>query len=218
MNFTFTKVDPSCYNVLPIRWDECPEQSLSTIGINFSALDAETCNLGFSAENVWNPLYTEFSTNSALWNSVFTTVNSFSACWQSTYNTVQSMSAAWISPITIIYPNIFAPATYSKVAVTAWIAANFPVSQGGCVNYLNGQVMKVFSTEYAQSQQNRTGRCKRNYQPGIITYIGNNKKKVQCGCSCVPKPVTCKDKYINRVYGIELVVVNGGWVYLRDIY
>ena len=218
MNVTFEKIDPSCFNILPIRFSEDPVQSLSTIGINFSALDAEICNLGFSATNLWNPLYTEFVDNSGNWDSVYNTVHDFSACWQSTFTTVRDLSAAWLSPITIIYPSIFNPGDFDQSVITSWVQTNFPVSQGNCINYLNGQRMKVFSLEYKVSKQDITARCNANGGVSIIKWIGIGQILSTCGCNCSPVTVSSSDRYVNQIRGIEYIVTNGVWVYLQDIY
>ena len=215
MNFTFEKTDPSCFNILPIRFDEDPVQSLSTIGINFSALDAEVCNLGFSATNIWNPLYTDFEVSSGDWDSVFDTVQSFSACWQSTYTTVRDLSAAWLTPISIIYPSVFASGDFDKDIILGWVISNFPVEQGGCINYLNGQRMKVFSLEHSNRDQAITARCNAKVR---VTWIGIGTITRTCGCTCKPTTVNCPDRYVNSVRGIEFIVEDGQWVYLQDIY
>lgn len=218
MNFTFSKIDPSRYNILPIRRDECPEQSLSTIGINFSALDAELCNIGFSAENYWNPMYTQFSTNSSSWNSVFNTIASNSACWQSTYLTVSQLSAAWLSPITILYPSVFEESSFNRTTIENWVKDNFPVTQGGCVNYLNGQIMKIFTLEYAVKEQAVTCRCNATQGKLNVRWIGIGAIPINCGCSCKAGSVMCPDKFVKKVLGIEMIVDDGEWIYLRDVY
>ena len=118
--------------------------------------------MSFSAENVWNPLYNDFEANSASWDSVFNTVNSFSACWQSTYTTVKTLSTAWLSPISIVYPGVFGDATEyngtTNDSFVSWVNSSFPVSQGGCINYLDGQRLKLFSLGRSYSNQTITGK------------------------------------------------------------
>ncbi len=218
MNFTFEKLDSSCFNILPLSWNECPKETLSTIGINFSALDAEVCNLSFSAENFWNPLYSDFVSNSANWNSVFTTVRDNSSCWQSTYITVRELSASWLSPMTIIYPSVFAQDVNGQSVIEDWIKTNFPISQGNCVNYLNGQLMKVFSLEYATENQQFSCSCRSNGGRVNVRFIGIGTIPVNCGCSCSPGSVNCPDKFVKKVLGFQFVVANGEWVYNGDVY
>lgn len=218
MNISFSKIDPTCYNILPIDWEECPEASLSTIGVNFSALDAEICNLTFSANNYWNPLYTAVSDNSGDWDAVFNLVSENSACWQSTYLTVMETSGAWLTPISIVYPEVIQKDTYNTGTILEWVKSNFPISQGGCINYLNGQILKVFTLKYAISYQSITCNCTSNGGTIAVAFIGIGARYVSCGCSCTPGRVNASDRYVDTVEGMEVVVENGEWVFLREIY
>lgn len=218
MNVTFTKLDPTCYNILPIRWDECPEASLSTIGINFSALDAEICNLSFSATNYWNPLYTSFVANSGAWQSVYTVVRDNSACWQSAYLTVKTLSASWLTPLSVIYPETIKSDEYTTATISNWVVENFPIEQGGCVNYVNGQKMRVFTLRYAIEYQDITCRCASQGGSASVRFIGIGTRTVSCGCGCSPGRVKATDRYTSDVMGIEMVVQGGAWVYFRNLY
>lgn len=246
MNFNFTKIDPDCFNILPLRWNECPMATLSTIGFNFSALDAEVCNLGFSATNIWNPLYTEFVENSANWDSVYLTVQENSAKWQSSYMTVRTLSAGWMSPITIMYPYPVATSYFSSSTITSWAAANFPVFNGSCRNYLEGQIMRVFSLDYYTVSQSIPATCYSSgtyfwsafyieqggdwtrvedygsfvsiYQMPVFNFPDQATFYFETAIYTWPTYANAGDRYTNRVRGIELKVVNGSWAYIKNLY
>lgn len=219
MNINFTKIDPTCYNIIPIKEDECPQDSLSTIGINFSALDAEICNLSYSAINYWNPLYTLFEENSGDWDAVYNTVKDNSACWQSTYVTVLESSAYWLTPISVVYSSTFQKDTTNlDTTILAWVKDNFPVEQSGCLNYLNGQRLRVFVLKYAIEQQTSTCNCTASGGVAKIRFIGIGSRSINCGCSCKPGRINASDRYVDSVAGYEYVVTNKVWTYLGTIY
>lgn len=202
MSFTFEKDDPSLFNVLPIRWDEDPVRSLSTINLNFDNLDTELCNISFSANNFWNELYTDFTANSGKWDSVFTTVQTYSAYWQSTYTTVSETSAAWLSPVTVIFPNPIS--SLNRPAMLEWLQINFPAKTGSCVNYLNGQIMNVFALEYTIAFQKQTVRC--GTRGGVV------------GCQCRAETIKLNDRYTRAIRGLKYRVVGYTWEYVEDLY
>lgn len=218
MTISFSKLNPTCYNILPISWSEDPKTSLSTIGINFSALDTSLCNLYTSAENLWSPMFSVFQNVSANWESVYNTVISNSACWQSTYLTVRTLSAHWLTPITIVYPNVIKKADYSIASILTWVKSSFPISSQNCTNYINGQLLKVYTLRYAIEQQQITCRCAANGGTIYINYIGAGSRPVQCNCTCTPGRVEVSDRYVDDIKGVEFIVQNGEWVYFKDLH
>ena len=90
----YQKVNECCILVRLI--DECEDigDSMDKINFNFQNLEAHTCNLELSANQLWNPAWSIMSANSAKWMSVLATVQDLSACWQSAATTVEDLSAA----------------------------------------------------------------------------------------------------------------------------
>lgn len=216
MDIVLEKLDPSYFNTLPIRWDEDPVQSLSTINFNFSALDTTLCNLEFSANNVWNPLFTDFSSNSGKWDSVFTTVQENSGCWQSTYATVRTLSGSWLNDISVIYPSVVFG--LDRPTITSWLRTNFPVTVGNCVNYLNGQIMNVFILQYSIATQKRTVRCNSRGGVKVVPCGGGSSRTINCGCSCNKRVIRITDTYVGKVNGLKYIVDGFNWTYVEDLY
>jgi hypothetical protein len=216
MSFTLEKEDPSLFNILPIKWEEEPVTSLSTINLNFENLDTEICNISFSADNFWNSMYNDYVANSGKWESMYTTIQTYSACWQSTYTTVLETSAAWLSPISVVYP---APvSSIIHPAILQWVEAAFPVKTGSCVNYLNGQVLNVFVLEYTVGLQKQTVRCgTRN--SGIVSKRcpGGEVIKIDSGCECRAETIKINDRYTRAVRGLKYVVSEFDWTYVGSI-
>lgn len=227
-----SKIDPSIFNILPIKWEEEPSDSLSSININFLSLDAGVCNLELSGNNFWNPLYNDFNSGSAEWESLFSTVRDNSACWSSTYNTVRTLSSRWSSPVSIIYPfpiNSVNPTTFS-----AWVIRNFPVRTGTCINYTEGQEFFLFIKEWDERIQRIEGDCEKklkNQGPdlkcisAVMTYNpippnwGGYKKHCDKLYKCKNRgALKFKDRYTSRVRGLRFVVENGQWVYKNLMY
>jgi hypothetical protein len=200
MSVTLEKDNPAIFNILPIRWEEDPVTSLSTINLNFENIDTEVCNLGFSAHNIWNKLYDDVQEYSDSWNSAFTTIQTFSGCWQSTYTTVSTASAGWLCPITVVFPTIIT--TYlSHTPYLSWLRLVFPTRVGTCVNYLNGQVLYLYIMTQTFRNQQQTIRC------GVAN--PTNCAKFRCN----PKNIRIKDRYVNYTVGLEFTVVDGIWTY-----
>lgn len=236
MSFTLQKEDPSKFNILPIRWEEDPVESLSTINLNFENLDTEICNLSFSAENFWNPLYTEFQENSAKWESIFTTVSTYSSCWQSTYTTVLEFSGGWLSPITIMYP--IPVGNIDINFLTNWVRTSFPVRRGGCLNYLNGQELYLYALEFAIARQNINSNAgkftfdfdvspqfwNKQRSPNRFTRSPNNPNIINVRCignlfplvirgKCSRGFVRVTDRYTKAARGFRYKVENFQWIY-----
>lgn len=236
MNLPLEKIDPSMFKTVPIEWSEDPVNSLSTINANFSELDVSLCNLEFSANNFWEPLYSTFSENSGKWNSVYETVRDNSATWQNTYNTVNTLSGGWSSPISMVYPNI--QNGVSTTTILNWISTNFPARENNVVNYLDGQKFFIFIVEWAIAGRAAANNCRlydTNYFAPLrhiqctITKFGGAGQSGGWGSGWrgwCRKATTCsggvsvytQDRYVNRIKGYSFVVNNGNWRFSGNLY
>lgn len=204
MSITLEKNNPAIFNILPIKWDESPVSSLSTINLNFESLDTEICNLGFSATNIWNKIYDYTESKSESWDSAFTTLETFSGCWESTYTTVANSSAGWLCPITILYPAIIS--TYlTPSSYLGWLKLVFPTKNGTCVNYLNGQRLFLYINHQSIKHQLLKVSCTVRNPSGCMKF------------RCNPKNLKIKDRYISGTIGLEFLVSGGQWTFVKRI-
>lgn len=217
------KNDPNCSFIVPLASSWCVEDSIDTLNSNFSALDAETCNLTFSAIKM-DPMVTWFESNSSLLLDMMTFVNDMSAKIEGAATTVNTLSSFWLTPITIIYKNILD--AFSMETVRSWVNANFPQKTGNCVNYLNGQKMYVYSLKYAHLDRggviNVTTPAYTYPFVSVTKPIGPKliiKKTIMV---TVPEKTTstttvCKDQYVGEIAGYELCMADGTWIYVRTL-
>jgi len=216
LNNQLCKVDDTCQHVIPIAYGESIGNSLSSITYNFRNLDIQTCNLEYSATNLWNAAYNTFANLSANWVQSQQTVATLSSCWQDTYTTVSQSSAFWLKPITIIYPFPFDADNTDQITanVTAWLNENFPIRNGLCFNFIVGQELYIFTPEYQEINRYLT----KTVNQGIKT-VG-----VNCFCSCIKRgtysyvnygnvdcgsitaSIDVPDKYIDRLVGYKYII------------
>lgn len=225
MSTPLEKIDPSMFNVLPIKWGEDPVNSLSTINLNFSALDVSVCNLEYSANNFWNPLYNDFNSGSAKWESIYDTVNQNSGCWESTNHTVRTLSGGWTSPLTIVYPYPLASINISTL--TTFINVNFPIRTGSCLNYFVGQELLIFVMRWKQAVQKLDGSCTRIETPTPIPCISKPipwapKVRDHCraGIRCTPSAdLELIDRYVSHNNGYKYIVNSSEqWEFSSSLY
>ena len=202
-----------CDFVFPIIETDVVGNSLSSINYNFSNLDIQICNMEDDVENKWNPAFTVFSENSGAWIDAITSYAQNSSCFLEAQTTVNEMSAFWLKPITIVYPYPFSSNSDLSV-IRAWLMENFPISGGGCFNYIAGQEFLIFSPEYYSITRKVTESKGVGKQTVRFTYtctcIGKPvvrqtvSKNVDCGTFALELNV--QDQFINRFVGIKFTV------------
>lgn len=209
------KPDASCSFVYPILEGENMGDSLSSINYNFRQLDIQMCNYESDILNKWGPTYTYFVENSANIISALSTFESNSACWADATTVVNELSSSFLKPITLVYPYPFTGNT-DIATIRAWLNENFPVTGGGCLNYVVGQQLYIFSPEYYSINRNVTDSKGVGKQTVEFTYT----------CSCIGKPTIKKtitkdvdcgtlsvdlnipDQFINHFLGVKFEVTN----------
>ncbi len=217
------KIDPTCTITIPLASSWCVENSINILNYNFSALDVNTCNLLTSAKNIFDPITTFITTNSAKFENLFTYISQTSAKIEGAATTVNALSGAWLTPISIIYKDIFDNCVQNDVL--QWVRANFPARTGNCVNYINGQKLYIFSLKYANLERKFTQQVVAtpertecySYQVRVIRRI-----ETRTECKVIPSTFkdveyTCFDKYINDVCGYEYCLVGGQWEFIKAI-
>jgi hypothetical protein len=217
--------------VFPILDTENIGDSLSSINYNFRVLDIYTCNFEFSANNIWNPLFSTFANNSATWQSIVNIVQTKSSCWQETYNTVKALSSVWLKPISLIYPypfNIDGSEEYIINVVTAWVNQTLPVASSTCTNFIYGQELFIFTPQYSQvnkifSQEEDLGT--RTVQVeyvanciGFGTRRGVQTVNVNIGTQKIDLSVA--DQYVSNFVGLKFIINPQGtaWIYDSALY
>jgi hypothetical protein len=217
--------------VFPIKDYESIGDSLSSINYNFNALDVYTCNFEYSAANIWNSLYNQFSVNSANWLNTMNTVKTNSGCWTDTYNSVKTLSSVWMKPISLIYPyplNIDGDSSDIISDVTDWVNETLPVFSGTCFNFIVGQELYIFTPLYREinrivSQTKVTGVKTVNVKYSVQCIGGGNKSgyvkgKVDCGAQSLD--VETKDRFVDEFFGLKFIVDDtiSRWVYDTSLY
>jgi len=217
--------------VFPIKDYESVGDSLSSINYNFNALDIYTCNFEYSAANLWNSIYNQFSVNSANWLNAMNTVKANSGCWTDTYNSVKTLSSVWMKPVSLIYPYTFGiDGDSSDVIsdVTNWVNQTLPVFSGTCYNFIVGQELYIFTPMYEQinrilSQTKVTG-VKTVRVRYSVSCIGRGRKSgfvkgsVDCGAQTLD--VQVPDGYVKEFVGLKFIVDDSisRWVYDSSLY
>jgi hypothetical protein len=219
--------------VFPIKDYESIGDSLSSINYNFNALDIYTCNFEYSAANLWNSIYNQFSENSANWVSTMNLVKTNSGCWTDTYNSVRTLSSNWLKPISLIYPytadfNIDGATNDIIGVVSNWINETLPVFSGTCFNFIVGQELYIFTPLYTEfnrvlSQTKVTGKktLKMRYTYSCIgggKKTGFTKGSVDCGAQTLD--VQIPDRYVSEFVGLKFIVDDtvSRWVYDSSLY
>ena len=208
----------NCDLVFPIIDTESIGNSLSSINLNFNALDYELCSIENRDDTTWNPAFTIFSENSAAWVNAFNIVKTNSACWIDTTSTVFETSGFWLKPISIVYPYPF-PTSTDIAVVRAWVEDNFPILVGTCYNYIVGQELYVYCPEYTsinrQSAASKTGgtgnkTVRFTYKCKCIgkTTTGVATQTVNCGTVALDLKVNVPDSFINKFVGIKFTVTD----------
>lgn len=210
----------------PILDTENIGNSLSSVNYNFKALDIQTCNLEFSAQNYWNRIYNDFSTISSNWVETINAVRANSSCWNDTYNTVSTLSSVWLKPISLIYPYPFEASDDNSIVTTVqtWLNENIPVKSGTCFNFIVGQELYVFTPQYTEinrilSQTKFVG-VKTIKVKFIYSCIGKGKRvayrnaSIDCGSSNLD--VSVPDKYVERYSGLRFVINENTYTWSFD--
>ncbi len=218
------KLDPTCSTTIPLASTWCVENSINILNYNFSALDVATCNLLTSAKNIFNPITTFIQTNSARFENVYTFLSETSAKIEGAATTVNMLSGFWLTPISIIYKDIFDSNCVQNDVLT-WVRANFPAKTGNCINYINGQKLYVFSLKYANLERKFTQSIVATpehqecytYQVRVIRRIETRTECKTVASTFRDVEYTCFDKYINDVCGYEYCLVNGDWEFIQAI-
>jgi hypothetical protein len=220
--------------VFPIKDYESIGDSLSSINYNFNALDIYTCNFEYSASNLWNSIYNQFSENSANWLSTMNLVKTNSGCWTDTYNSVRTLSSQWLKPISLIYPyaadfSVDGSTTNDIIAaVTNWVNETLPVFSGTCYNFIVGQELYIFTPLYSEinrvlSQTKVTG-VKTVRVRFAFSCIGKGKKagfvkgSVDCGSQTLN--IQIPDQFVSEFVGLKFIVDDtvSRWVYDSSLY
>jgi hypothetical protein len=217
--------------VFPIKDYESIGDSLSSINYNFNALDVYTCNFEYSAANLWNSIYNQFSVNSANWLNTMNVVKTNSGCWTDTYNSVKTLSSVWMKPISLIYPYTFGinGDTSDVIAdVTNWVNDTLPVFSGTCFNFIVGQELYIFTPMYEEinrvlSQTKTTG-VKQVRAVAYFNCIGKGRRTaiarttVDCGSQTLT--VQIPDQYVKEFVGLKFIVDDSisRWVYDSSLY
>lgn len=74
---------------------------------NFQEFNTHTCNLLYSATNLWNDFRTDFAQLSSPMVAAFNAVSTTSAFWKSSSDLVSNLQKYWLQPIMIVYPDSF---------------------------------------------------------------------------------------------------------------
>ena len=216
--------------VYPINDIENIGDSLSSINYNFNALDVYTCNFEFSANNIWNSIYSVFNTNSAHWVDSINTFESNSACWQETYTTVKNLSSIWLKPISLIYPYPFSIEGSEEQIIneiTVWINESLPVTSEVCVNFIVGQELFVFTPQYSQinkifSQEKTTGvkTVQVAFNTNVIGRSYTAIKNVNVDCGSQRLDISISDQFISSFTALKFIVnpVGNAWIYDSALY
>lgn len=217
--------------VFPILDTENIGNALSSINYNFRVLDVYTCNFEYSANNIWNPLYTTYTEQSASWQNLLNIVQTNSSCWQTTYNTVKALSAFWLKPVSLIYPypfNIDGSGDDIINVVSAWINETLPVATSTCKNFIVGQELYVFTPLYSQinkifSQDTNLG-TKSVEVEYTVNCIGRGTrggvKTVNVDLGNYRVDLSVADQYISNFSGLKFIVNPQGtsWIYDSALY
>ena len=217
--------------VFSIKDYESIGDSLSSINYNFNALDIYTCNFEYSAANLWNSIYNQFSVNSANWLNTMNAVKTNSGCWTDTYNSVRTLSSVWMKPISLIYPyTLGIDGDNSDVIseITNWVNQTLPVFSGTCFNFIVGQELYIFSPMYREfnriATQTKVTGVKTVKVKWAVTCIGGGVKsgyvkgKVDCGAQTLD--VQTIDRYVEEFVGLKFIVDDSisRWVYDSSLY
>lgn len=217
--------------VYPVMDYENIGDSLSSINYNFRVLDIYTCNFEYSANNIWNNIYTQFQNNSSGWINSSNVVRNNSGCWTNTYNTVRSLSSSWLKPISLIYPFPFdleGSETSVISDVSEWVNATLPIYNGNCYNFVEGQELYIFTPMYSD--------INRIYSE--TQSIGEKTVQVVCYCGCIGKgaytyyntgvvncgstrfDINIPDRVLQEFSGMKFVVDSSisKWVYQSSLY
>lgn len=217
-NISLCKDDPDCQIAVPLLSSWCMEGSIDTLNFNLTALDTATCNLLYSAVNIYDPFTTIIQENSAKLIQASDWIEKYGDKVEGAATTVQMLSSQWLTPISIIYKDILDE--YDEPTVRAWVNANFPQYTNNCLNYINGQKMLVYSLKYAHIDRKNSKKIRipgyvyqYEYTVRVITRIEKRYQPIQIPPKTIDASYTCQDQFVGDVVGYEYCLTNGVWNY-----
>lgn len=215
--------------ITKISSNECVGDSLDTYTNNFEFLDAITCNLEFSANNMW-PQGTSTvwdlssdprTINDALevvpgrhhigWESVTTTISSpangdetfLSNDWNSVFSTVAANSGSWAGEISIIYTCPIQNASASdKSTIQSYVDVTFPASE-----FSIGTTLRVFCIDQYDHPGYSDGLATGASEEGVSTFADAG---ITDACSYDTCYVPDNDVYINQIPRFTFLNIDQG--------
>lgn len=197
----FDKIDETCGNVYLIDENLCLSNSYPIINQNFSTLSSSLVNLDLYG-NIFNILYSNFSTNSSKWIIAISNWETLSARLISAETTVKNLSSNWQKNATITYNEIIdLPTYYSneslyKNTIKNWLKLNlfeiFPNNQIIDVDvYLSYE--QPFSWDYFREyyencvppNTSSSGRCSYGSLKSMCNELVINGRLIAKGCQNV---------------------------------
>lgn len=180
MSYTFYNI-PSSYSI---------GDSLSTVNLNYEALDTWITSVQLSAQNLWKPLVNYYQVKNKLFKNAAAIGSLWKTSWDGCTSQVQINSAKWLEPVVVFYPNVLTsndllpdqsvkPETYSKI--TSWLNTNFsPTSSNNVTTYIQNQKAYVYALKQESATPistvrllQDTGSCSTN-DVTVTTYCVNN--------------------------------------------
>jgi hypothetical protein len=127
--------------------------SLSTINLNSYNLDQWVTSIQTSAVNYWLPLMNYYKEINSTFKTNAQIGSSRKPFWDSNNTTVSQNSANWLEPLSVIYPQILPPNSFSQnntilisiyTEVLNWLNTAFPVNSAGEILYVQNQNAYVY--------------------------------------------------------------------------